>query len=258
MIYYRKKSGLSIADVWYDAAAVPSTKCDILRFHYIDVLPHKCESKENLFTILIDLSKSEDEIFSGLDKTTKYQAMRAKERDNVTTETFLALGEQQNDKLMQYISFFNDFASSKGRGLISLPDLEEFYKEGTLCIRAIRENETGNILAMHCNVVSDGRARLHQSASHFRGSDDSSFRNLIGRANRYLHWDDILYFRHEGAAFYDFGGWYGGDSDKEKIAINAFKEAFGGEKISEYSCMVPVTMIGHLSCIARKILRKKH
>ena len=257
MIYNRKKSGLVIADIWYNKDETPSNRCDILRYHYISEFPNFCTSKENLWTILIDLSLTEEELLSGMDKTTKYQAKRAKERDNVHTETFLALGEMDDSKLAQYMSFFNEFAKSKDRDQIGLADLKTFYTSGTLCIRSVMENETGTVLSMHANVVSDGKARLHQSSSHFRESNDSDYRSLVGRANRYLHLDDLLYFKSIGVAFYDFGGWYGGDTDQEKIAINKFKEAFGGKKIQEYSCIVPVSFAGKISVLARKLLRGK-
>jgi len=41
------------------------------------------------------------------------------------------------------------------------------------------------------------------SASHFVGKD-SFERNRIGIANRLLHWENILYYRHIGVKWYYF------------------------------------------------------
>ena len=255
MIYQKKKAGLRIADIWFNDGEEPSFACDIRRYHYVRSLPSRCASPERLYTILIDLSRDEDALLSELDKTTKYQAKRAKERDDVRTETFISLGDKSREKLDQYIDFFNEFAKSKDRGLIDLADLESFHEAGTLCVRSVIDNKSGTTLSMHCNVVSDGKARLHQSSSHVRGSDDADFRSLVGRANRFLHWDDILYFKGLGISFYDFGGWYGGTEDQEKLAINKFKEAFGGTKTEEFSYLVPCTFAGKASIFMRNLIR---
>jgi len=255
MIYEKKKTGLRIADIWFTDGEKPPFACDICRYHYVKNIPSRCDSLERLYTILIDLSRNEDELLAELDKTTKYQARRAKERDNVRTETYIALGEKSEEKLDRYIAFFNEFAKSKDRGLICREELEQFYDAGSLCVRSVIDTASEMTLSMHCNVVSDGKARLHQSSSHFRGSDDADFRSLVGRANRFLHWDDILYFKGLGIAFYDFGGWYGGNDDQEKLAINKFKEAFGGTKTEEFSYLTPCTLIGHASVFIRKLIR---
>ena len=61
----------------------------------------------------------------------------------------------------------------------------------------------------------------------------------------------MLYFKNMGLAYYDLGGWYGGNTDKEKLAINEFKEAFGGEKTREYTYLLPLTLFGKAaSCLS--------
>ena len=148
MIYQKKKAGLRIADIWFNDGEEPSFACDIRRYHYVRSLPSRCASPERLYTILIDLSRDEDALLSELDKTTKYQAKRAKERDDVRTETFISLGDKSREKLDQYIDFFNEFAKSKDRGLIDLADLESFHEAGTLCVRSVIDNKSGTTLSM--------------------------------------------------------------------------------------------------------------
>ncbi len=38
-----------------------------------------------------------------------------------------------------------------------------------------------------------------------------------------------------GFRVYDFGGWYAGSTDVEKLMINRFKEEFGGQKVLEFT-----------------------
>ncbi len=258
MIYHRQKQGIRIAEIWYTNAEIRSAleaEPDIIRCHYMDELPAHAFSVEHLYTLLIDLTQDEDTIFSHFNKTTQNEARRSKTKDNVIPVTKFHCGCTDQSILEDYITFFNRFAHSKDRDCVDFSDYEPFFRASTLCIRSIDDNETNEPLTMHCYILSDGRARLHQSASLFRNSEDKEERNKVSRANRFLHFDDMLYFKNQGIPYYDFGGWYGGDSDREKLAINRFKEAFGGNKHTEYSCIIPVTVKGKLSTFARRILK---
>jgi hypothetical protein len=155
------------------------------------------------------------------------------------------------------MDYFNEFTASKNRSSVTYSDLRQFYEAGTLCVRYVTAQDKSIVHTMHAYIVSDRRARLHQSSSHFRNSSDSEFRNLVGRANRYLHWDDMLYFKNMGLEYYDFGGWYGGQSNTEKLAINQFKESFGGEKQPEYTYTVPVTLPGKAAVFFQKLIKPK-
>ena len=88
--------------------------------------------------------------------------------------------------------------------------------------------------------ITDGfRARLLYSASHFR-SYDKNYRALIGRANRFLHWEDMVHLKKYGMSIYDMGG-IGANS------IAGFKKGFGGTEVTEYGRYEPRTLLGKLS-----------
>src|SRR5207248_11358771 len=75
-----------------------------------------------------------------------------------------------------------------------------------------------------------GRVRLIRSASLFRetGHDE---RQKVARANRLLHFHDILLFRNQGFGLYDLGGYHPDTAPllPELTRINEFKESFGGQ-----------------------------
>lgn len=258
MVFHTKKSILDLAEIWYDESESLNIKADVIKYRYVPREIPKSSSIEPLYTILIDLAKDNETLWGELDKTTKHQINRCQKQDPVESFTFLGVGDKNSEALKFYIDFFNVFAQSKGRGLIEYSDLAPFFESGTFVIRGARERESGTMLTMHAYVVCNGRARLHQSCSHFRNASEADFINMVGRSNRLLHWDDILYFKGTGCAIYDLGGWYGGQEDQSKLAINRFKEGFGGEKTPEYTCIKAVSPFGALSCVARKILKKKH
>jgi lipid II:glycine glycyltransferase (peptidoglycan interpeptide bridge formation enzyme) len=250
MIYYRRKNLTRIAEIWYNISEKPQKEVDIIRYKFVTKETPKAASFEQLYTILIDLSKSDEELLSLIRKNTRYEINRAREKDNIKCVTFFEEKEKNEEKISKYMDFYNAFAVSKNRSSITFSDLKQFYDNETICVRyaAKEENET-EILTMHAYIISDNTARLHQSSSLFRTSGDSEYKNLVARANRLLHWDDILYFKNKGLALYDLGGWYGGQTLKEQLLINQFKESFGGEKKREYSYIVPVSIRGIIAIL---------
>jgi lipid II:glycine glycyltransferase (peptidoglycan interpeptide bridge formation enzyme) len=267
MIYYKKKSGIKMAEIWYNYEEKPDRKIDVLRYKYVAERKEKAASFEELWTLLIDLTKHEDELFSLIRKNTRYEINRAKNKDGVQCFTLLEKGGKNAEKLLQYIDFFNAFADSKNRSRINFSDIEQFYENKTFCARYAADGD-GKILAMHAYIVSDGTARLYQSSSLFRNAANAEIRNMIGRANRLLHWNDILFFKNAGMRYYDFGGWYGGAASTgtyaEQLLINQFKESFGGEKKQEYSFIISSSFWGIIAAAFHSLLdavkktRRKH
>jgi hypothetical protein len=248
MIYYRRKNLIRIAEVWYNFSEEHQKKVDIIRYKFVTEKVNNTASFEELYTILLDLSKNNEELLSQLRKNTRYEINRAREKDNIKCFTFFEKNEKNEKKISQYIDFYNAFAASKNRSAIKFSDIKQFYENETICIRyALKEGDESEILTMHAYIVSDNTARLHQSSSLFRTREDSEYKNLVARANRFLHWDDILYFKNKGLSLYDLGGWYGGQLLKEQLLINQFKESFGGEKKQEYSYIVPVSINGKIA-----------
>jgi hypothetical protein len=253
MIYYRKKSGVKIAEIWYNLDERPAGTVDVIRYRYVPEIRQNAFSIEEKYTLVSDLSKNAEELFSAFRKNTKYEINRAKERDAVVCGTFFECGKDNSEKMTRYLDFFNAFAESKNRTPCTPDEFDCYIKNGSFCVRCAEKDS--QILVMHAYIVSDGKARLHQSASHFRAVDDAEFRNLAGRANRFLHWDDMLYFKALGIDYYDFGGVYLGTSDKEKFFIAQFKQSFGGGVFREYLYLSPVSFLGWLSIFPHALHR---
>lgn len=241
-----------MAEIWYNYKEKPDRKIDVLRYKFVAENKRDAASFEELWTLLIDLTKPEGELFSHIRKNTRYEINRAVNKDGAHCFTLFEKGEENREKLLQYIDFFNIFADSKNRSRIDYSDVEQFYENKTFCARYAADGG-GEILTMHAYVISDGTARLHQSSSLFRNTADAEARNMIGRSNRLLHWDDILFFKNAGLQYYDFGGWYGGAETSgtyaEQLLINQFKESFGAEKKREYSFIEPASFRGRIAVL---------
>lgn len=166
-----------------------------------------------------------DEIIDRMKKNTRYEVQRAIKRDNLHTEAITNLSE---DDMAEYAAYYDKFADSKKMRHINRARVMALAEQGMYAITKCCDNG-GNILVEHAYYLDqkEKRVMLATSASMFRESENSEYRNLIGRANRMLHYKDILAFKELGYEVYDYGG-IGNDND-ELRTIAAFKLGFGGD-----------------------------
>ncbi|MEE1946848.1 hypothetical protein VRU48_17110 [Pedobacter sp. KR3-3] len=179
---------------------------------------------KKFYTKLILLDKDIDQIEKEYDSSTAYEIRRAK-RDGITFEL--------SQDVEFFVSFFNEFAKSKGYGQrLSVKKIKSMPS-----YQIVQTKLNDNILAMSLYVVDlDGkRVRLLYSASSFRSFEDISMKAFVGRANRLLHHEAIVYFQSIGIIEYDMGGYAKDSTDKSLQGINKFKDSFGGTLVEEYN-----------------------
>jgi len=249
MIVYRRW-GLVFGEAWFDEQ--PDTShLDIVRFRQAPnpIDGGDCEPKH---TVIMDLLEDEEHLLARVEKSTRYQLRRAAERDNLLYEHWA--DDDVDSVIAEFVQYYDSFAAEKGISSISSDHLKLMAGAGVLA--ASRVGVRGEpSLVWHLHFKDQKRARLLNSASLFRNRD-SSFRNLVGRANRYAHWEDIRRFRSDGLTTYDFGGWYAGDEDAQLLGINRFKEQFGGQIVKDYNCEKAVSLKGRLGLRSLAIVRK--
>lgn len=244
MIQYTNKT-LRYCEVWFDELL--DTTADIVIWRQRgEAMPSvRCEP---FHTLLVDLTQPQDALLAAIHKDTRYEIRRAEKSDGVVAEHYL----QPAELLEAFQTFYNAFAQQKRLPLLDPVSLQRACRAGHLVLsRIMREDEP---MLWHAYYCASGRARLLYSASLFR-DQDSSQRNLIGRANRYLHWRDMLAFKAAGFHTYDLGGWSPPESgDAEKLRINQFKEEFGGKLTVEFNCVYPASIKGRVACAVKHLL----
>jgi hypothetical protein len=236
----------SLAEVFFDEDP-SAARVDIVE-HLQRSTPLPGVQCRDFYTILFDLTQSPEALFGGFTKGTRYQIRRADERDNLVSESW---SPGQDLPIGEFVGFFNRFAAGKGRPPAPAERLAAFAAASELDLsRVVAGRDT---LVWHATHVTPQRARLLHSASLFRESHDREFRSLVGRANRWLHWRDMLRFKEHGVPVFDFGGWYHGKDDEDLLRINWFKEEFGGRIVHEYNSAVAATPRGRLILLARRL-----
>jgi glycosyltransferase involved in cell wall biosynthesis len=248
MIVYTEKikffKPLNIGITYFNSQATFHAKLDII--HEFQCSKKRLFSRE-FCTLFIDLTLNENDLFDNFAKNTKYEINRAVTKDNIIIDAL-----DPKTKKEVFYGFYNDFAKTKGRRPINQDEINLLIKNNMLILRTASYNN--EIIVIHSYITENNRARLMHSASLFRNHEDNLHRNLIGRANRLLHWEDIKYFKELKYLIYDFGGINLDPSNNETEAINKFKKGFGGKLFKEYKSIVPVSIKGFLYLCYKKTI----
>jgi hypothetical protein len=194
------------------------------------------------------VTAAEEALFAGLGKSTRYKVRRAMTRDGVTAETFAS---PTPDVLRSFADYYDEFARSKSLRPIFRPRLDAMTRQRMLVLSRVGRAAQPP-LAWHAYAAAGGHALLLYSASLFREVAESADRNMIGRANRYLHWHDILWCKAAGYRAYDLGGFDADEQDPDTRRINEFKRGFGGHVRPTHACTTALSAKGRL---AKRLLR---
>ena len=179
--------------------------------------------REVKHTKFISLLGSEDDLFDQIGKNTKPKIKRA------ISEGGLRFSLIENPDEVR--DLYNEFARGKGRPPLDERSFRAYWPK----LVATKISSDADALVMHAFLVDEGLKRANHlySASLFRSTDDNDRRSLIGRANRALHYLNMLNFKGGGITTYDLGGYALGTLDPELQEVNEFKDSFGGQLVEE-------------------------
>jgi hypothetical protein len=199
-------------------------------------------------TLVYDLTVDAETLLSGCNATTRKGINRAAQKDQLV---YTHWSHPSPALIDEFRDFFSQFASSRGIEAINPINLSLYAAAGILDLSVVRAPD-GQALTWHSHIVEAPNVRQLHFASSL-ASSDNEFRNLVGRGNRFHHWQDILRFKHAGLVHYDFGGLYMGNDDEKKLHINEFKHSFGGTPATTYNCDLALTTKGSLYLRLRRL-----
>lgn len=185
----------------------------------------------DVYTKIIDLNLSQEEIISGVKKSCMRKINRFEDRLVCCRESDLSF----------FLELYNNCAKQKGMTFL---DHRIFaYKDQIKMTKVVHNDE---ILSLHMYLLDEcrRRARLFKSMTLCVSDQPSSEKRFAGCANRTLLLNDILFFKNAGFAVYDFGG-YAFQTESTKLEnINKFKDEFGGGLIKEYDIISYPLLLG--------------
>lgn len=226
--YHRQR--LSVGELYFDAD-LPGGLQGVDYVRFVGVFdPRGGAPWKRYDTLTVDLTLSDNELLAGMGKSTRYEVNRA-QRDGVAAE---CLDSPDPETVRAFADYYDEFAASRQLGPVFRARLTALADSGGLMLSRVTVGE-GAPAAWHAYARFGGRALLLNSASLFRAQDDSDARNEIGRANRCLHWHDMLHFKSSGCTIYDLGGIDVVQRDPATTRIAAFKRGFGGQVRPSYA-----------------------
>lgn len=239
MISY-KKWLVRLVEYQFDDGG-PAVRADVARYVWRSAPVSSGRSNES-FSLILDLTNSSQILLSKMHPNARY-AIRRAEKDGFQYHYWSA---NDSNQLAEFYRFYDEFAATKGLPAADRQRLNAFAEAGLLDLSCAADHH-GMTLVWHAHYRGRNRVRLIHSASLRRPAIQPSLRALIGRANCFQTWKDLLRFQQEGISIYDLGGWYAGIENREKLGINRFKANFGGRIVKEFSAEIPLTAIGTLA-----------
>ena len=201
-------------------------------------------------TLISDLSLNEDELWGVTTKTVRNEINRSK-RENVGIS--VCRGKEISDALLNKFNImYHDMYEEKGMAGHYLPinELKEYADKDALVITT--SEIEGKTVVYHSYITDDYHSRFLHSCSEFRVADNA-MRNAIGRANKYLHWNDWIYLKQQGVVEYDWGGIA---SYEKPNGIDKFKMSFGGQYKKYYNLFCNCSIAAKAYAEIRAILKK--
>jgi len=250
MMYISKSRYLTRGEVWFDDDPGDMRSVDWIVYHQRS-RPAPGSKWRYFYTYVVDLAQSTETLLSRLGPNTAYKIRRARERDRIICERCDSSDPIVLDRLEE---MYDLFAAAKGLGPLDRAQLDSIAANGALDL-SVAKDPQGNALVYHADYRDQRRARGLYLPSLYRNLSDSAARNLIGRANRYLTWSDLLRYKDAGLTCYDFGGWYHG-TDPGMLKINEFKSGFGGQVLREYECEQILTLKAWVVLHVAKLLKQ--
>jgi hypothetical protein len=237
--------------VYFDESVDDALSPDLVEFYH-QPAPHPEVTSMARHTLQTDLRQPADAVFGAFEKDTRYEINRALARDGLTEEHWFRDSPLVMDAFhAEYAAFLREKALPAYRS----NRLRLFAAGGRADVSRMCDCQ-GAVLCWHVYYRTEEHVRLLHSVSRL-GAAAPAARQLIGRANRALHWRDMLRFQAEGIATYDWGGWYEGRDDPHRLQINKFKQEFGGKPVVYFDYVLPCTMRGRAFVLLRRIARRE-
>lgn len=248
-----KHIGFSLERIWFTQDNIKDSKADIIRLIrlYKDHKSLNGSLIDDVYTPITDLTLDEQFLFKLLKKNTRYEINRAND-EPITIQNYCSDELKKNKMIIEdFIKAYVNFCiTSKQTNLIN--DLKSSiinsYIENNCFILTMAHFNEGYIY--HAYVYDDKNCVLIYSVSDFR--NEGINKELAGRANRLLHWRDILYFKNRKLIRYDWGNISNLDCPN---GIDKFKMSFGGEIVKVYNVFFANSFKGQILIFLKRFLR---
>lgn len=167
-------------------------------------------------TSIIDLTKTQEMLWSSMSKTTRNEINRTLREDAYAVQ----LGDANFDAVYD---LYEAFEYARGAAPLS----RAFMSHGIPCSISYAGHRIAGVFVN----TAPGKLRV-QAIFSLRHNADAELRRRISNASRRLIWEIVRWGKEKGYASLDLASI--NESTPEAAAIAAFKKSFGGQTITEY------------------------
>lgn len=232
---------------------ISNSKADITRYmrfkEKLDIFKSGIEDVDS--TLITDLRLPEEKILQQFSQTVRYEIKRSLADDiKIYFYTYKDLKENYNiveDFKNTFMSYCDICDNQLLKKVYSDQNIRSYIDNE--CV-LISKAEFHNGKVYHLYVFDENDALLIYSASDYRKNEID--RSLAGRANKLLHYKDMLYLKEKGLSNYDWGNVA---SFALPNGIDKFKMSFGGARKKVYSYFVGNSLLGKVLVFSKKMLK---
>jgi hypothetical protein len=236
--------------VKFDYQVIDLKHCDPNKFDLVylnrarQIVPNKHARTSSRPTVVIDLSRSEEDIFRGFNDTTRNEIRRAI-REGVSHEI---TAQPTLDHINEFLAASQDLMKLKGIPVEDFNVLKTHQARGELMISRTR-NSANEVQSYHVFTRRGSIALLINSLT-IRADKSHADRCFASRANRLNHWEDAKFLKQSGVELLDIGSWPGSEKGRD---LAAYKKGFGGKVTSVYSQLIPMSLVGRVIMTVRDL-----
>lgn len=238
----RRKFGVVLEDVFFsEQISDYKGDADIITFYQCKEPYKNCQ---NFYTLKIDLTQTEDEIFRSFSRTVRTEIKRMMENTQFHMEV---LERPSDSELVDFMNYYNEFARLKKIPLVNYPLIKLLRDQNAFIISYMRGD---NNEIWYCNtcILDEGNTiRGLHGCSGLAKATSVEEKKIICYSGRYLDYKLFLYGKEKGCKTADLGGIVKDERVKTMGGINQYKRGFGGSEYLEYKFYYPRTLKGKIA-----------
>lgn len=215
------------------------------------------EFKDSVYLLLpnyiIDLEQPEEVIFKNINKSTRRNINKAMKSGSFK---FVEHKCPTDEQIEAFSLFYNKFAKEVNIKKCDKRKLRSIRDKGALIITYITD-EKDKVLCSHAHFCNNYQSFGIYSAIYRYGKGDSYTGQLVGRANKFLDWNNILNAKKRGCKWYNFGGKITNPDDEKGQNVNRYKGSFGSVNGFDLRIYTANSLLGKLFLFALHIYFKR-
>ncbi|MDI4635981.1 MULTISPECIES: hypothetical protein [Halomonadaceae] len=243
-----KRGFVEITEVMDDEDCLVSSGADV--FLTLDLLLKKEEATRKprekgcvcllMPSYVIDLRLGEDEIFGKIHRSTRRNIIKANKKGEVV---YNRITNPSDSDIIIFCEFYNRFAKEVGIKRCAVGKLKAIRDQGELLLTSVSD-KSGRILCSHAHLINGKQAYGIYSALLRSMGEEKVNGQLIGMANKYLDWKNIVYAKKWGCDWYNFGGKILDPKDAKGQGVNDYKIAFGSQEAYDFRVYTSRSLLG--------------